>query len=327
MFIPSYMSLYESGRLKDRVDELYTRLAACDICPRHCGVNRLDNTRGFCHSGKSAEISSYCDHHGEEPALSGTKGSGTIFFSHCNLRCIYCQNHQISQDFNSSSIQADPRSLARMMLNLQDRLGCHNINLVSPSHYVPQIAAAIYEAIPLGLKIPIVYNTNAYDSIATLRMLDGIIDIYLPDIKYASNKFARKFSRSIQYVEVSRAAIKEMYNQVGNLIMDASGIAQRGMIVRHLILPNNIAGSVDSLRWLANEVSPETTVSVMAQYHPCHKAKGEPLLARKISSSEYRQVINTMEELNMENGWLQEMDSSDHYLPDFKRPKHPFEDL
>lgn len=324
MFIPSYVSLYESGRLKDRVDELYTRLAACDICPRHCGINRLNNIRGYCRSGKTAELSSYCDHHGEEPALSGTKGSGTIFFSHCNLRCVYCQNHQISQDFDSSSIEADPRSLARIMLNLQDRLGCHNINLVSPSHYVPQIVAAIYEAILMGLKIPIVYNTNAYDSISTLQMLDGIIDIYLPDIKYASNKFARKFSRSINYVAVSRAAIKEMHNQVGNLVMDASGIAQRGLIVRHLILPNNIAGSIDALKWLANEVSPATTVSIMAQYHPCHKAIDEPLLARKISLSEYRQVTNMLEELSMENGWLQEMDSADHYLPDFKRPEHPF---
>jgi putative pyruvate formate lyase activating enzyme len=325
MFRPSYLALYESGRLKDRVDELYTRLATCDICPRNCGVNRLVNIRGYCRSGKAAEISSYCDHHGEEPALSGTKGSGTIFFSHCNLRCVYCQNHQISQDPDPSSSQVDSMSLARIMLDLQDRLGCHNINLVSPSHYVPQIIAAIYEAIPMGLKIPIVYNTNAYDSVSTLHMLDGIIDIYLPDIKYSKNKFARKFSHSTNYIAFSRAAIIEMHNQVGNLIKDASGIAQRGLIVRHLILPNNIAGSIESLKWLAKEISPETTLSIMSQYYPCHKAKEEPLLCRKISLREYGLVADALDTLDMENGWLQEMDSADHYLPDFERPEHPFE--
>ena len=324
MFIPSYISLYESGRLKDRVDELYTRLTACSVCPRNCGVNRLNNIRGYCRSGKSAELSSYCDHHGEEPALSGTKGSGTIFFSHCNLRCVYCQNHQISQDFDPSSVQVDTGYLARIMLDLQDKLGCHNINLVSPSHYVPQITAAIYEAIPMGLKIPIVYNTNAYDAVSTLQMLDGIIDIYLPDIKYASNKYARKYSRSTNYVAFSRAAIREMYSQVGNLIMDASGIAQRGLIVRHLILPNNVAGSVDSLKWIANELSPETSLSIMAQYYPCHKAQEESLLSRKISLSEYGLVANALDTLGMENGWLQEMDSADNYLPDFENDGHPF---
>jgi putative pyruvate formate lyase activating enzyme len=324
MFTPSYISLYESGKLKERVDKLYTRLATCDICPRNCGVDRLNNILGYCRSGKAAEISSYCDHHGEEPALSGTKGSGTIFFSRCNLRCVYCQNHQISQDFDPSSIQVDSRSLARIMLDLQDRLGCHNINLVSPSHYVPQIAAAIYEAIPMGLKIPIVYNTNAYDAISTLQMLDGIIDIYLPDIKYASNKCARKYSHSTNYVAFSRAAIREMHKQVGNLIMDASGIALRGLIVRHLILPNNVAGSIDSLKWLANELSADTTLSIMAQYNPCHKAINEPGLARKISSIEYSLVADALDKLGIENGWLQEMDSADNYLPDFKRNGHPF---
>jgi putative pyruvate formate lyase activating enzyme len=176
----------------------------------------------------------------------------------------------------------------------------------------------------MGLKIPIVYNTNAYDAIATLKMLDGIIDIYLPDIKYASNKYARRFSRSINYVAFSRAAIREMYNQVGNLTTDDSGIAQRGLIVRHLILPNNVAGSMDSLRWLANEISPETTVSIMSQYYPCHRAKENPLLSRKISLSEYSLVADTLEEIGIENGWLQEMDSADEYRPDFDRDGHPF---
>ncbi len=324
MFTPSYLSLFESGRLKERVDQLHGRLEACDICPRNCGVNRLSNILGYCRSGKEAEISSYCDHHGEEPALSGTKGSGTVFFSHCNLRCVYCQNHQISREFDSSSAKVDSISLAKIMLDLQDRQGCHNINLVSPSHYVPQIVAAIYEAIPMGLKIPIVYNTNAYDAISTLQMLDGIIDIYLPDIKYASNKYARKFSHSKDYVAFSHAAIREMYNQVGNLITDDSGIAGRGLIVRHLILPNNIAGSIDSLRWIAREISTETTLSIMSQYYPCHKAKEEPLLCRKISLSEYDTVAEAVEKLEIENGWMQEMDSAENYLPDFDRSGNPF---
>jgi putative pyruvate formate lyase activating enzyme len=324
MFTPSYLSLFESGRLKDRVDQLNGRLAACDICPRNCGVNRFNDVRGYCRSGKEAEISSYCDHHGEEPSLSGTKGSGTLFFSHCNLRCIYCQNHQISQDLDSSSTRVDSRTLAKIMLDLQDGKGCHNINLVSPSHYVPQIVSAIYEAVPMGLKIPIVYNTNGYDAVSTLKMLDGIIDIYLPDIKYASNKYARKFSRSTGYVACSRAAIKEMYNQVGNLVTDDSGIARRGLIVRHLILPNSIAGSIDSLGWIAREISTKTTLSIMSQYYPCHKAKEEPMLCRKISLSEYNAVVEAVEKLRIENGWMQEMDSAENYLPDFDRDGNPF---
>jgi putative pyruvate formate lyase activating enzyme len=324
MFRPSYLSLYESGKLKDRVDHLNGRLAACDICPRNCGINRLNNVLGYCRSGKQAEISSYCAHHGEEPALSGSKGSGTVFFSHCNLRCIYCQNHQISQDFDSSSTPVDPGSLAKIMLDLQDRQGCHNINLVSPSHYVPQIVAAVYQAIPMGLKIPIVYNTNAYDAVATLKMLYGIVDIYLPDIKYSSNKYARKFSRSVDYVAFSRLAIREMYNQVGSLITDDSGIARRGLIIRHLILPNNIAGSIDSLGWIAREISTKTTLSIMSQYYPCHNAKEEPLLCRKISLSEYNTVAEVVEKLGIENGWMQEMDSAENYLPDFNRYGNPF---
>lgn len=325
MITPSYMYSYESGILKDRRDELYSHLISCDLCPRNCRVNRLNNERGYCRSGKLAEIAHYCDHHGEEPAISGTNGSGTIFFSSCNLRCIYCQNHQISQDRNSVPSQMDSMSLANIMMDLQNRLGCHNINLVSPSHYVPQIVEAIYTAIPMGLKVPIVYNTNAYDSVSTLHMLAGIVDIYLPDIKYSANKLARKFSNSTNYVAASRNAIKEMYNQVGNLKTDTSGIAQRGLIVRHLILPNNVAGSIDSLEWLANEISPETTLSIMSQYCPCYKAQSEPLLCRKISVSEYELVVNALDKFGMENGWLQEMDSPDNYLPDFCNGKHPFD--
>jgi putative pyruvate formate lyase activating enzyme len=210
------------------------------------------------------------------------------------------------------------------MLHLQNDLQCHNINLVSPSHYVPQIVEALCHAVPGGLHIPLIYNTNGYDSLDTLKMLDGVIDIYLPDIKYSSDVHAAKFSDCSNYMESSRQAIKEMYRQAGNLIADESGIAQRGLIVRHLILPNDVAGSDDSLRWLVNDISRDVTVSMMAQYYPCHLAPQEPLISRKISLQEYSHVAETVTDLGMENGWLQEIDSAEFYLPDFNRPGRPF---
>ncbi len=325
MFEPSYVSLYKSGELEKRVATLKGLLAGCEICPRKCHVNRLENDSGFCRSGRLARISSYCDHHGEEPVLSGSKGSGTIFFSGCNMRCIYCQNYQISQAMDRKDSYLNVEELANVMLYLQEKLQCHNINLVSPTHYVPQIIEAILHAARMGLMLPIVYNTNAYDSISTLKLLDGIVDIYLPDIKYSSDEWAAKFSQGKDYVMQSRQAIGEMYRQVGNLVTDSSGIAQRGLIVRHLILPNGIAGSADSLTWLADNISRDVTVSVMAQYHPCYLADNEPMLSRRISFNEYAQVVSLMETLGLENGWLQEMGSSDYYLPDFELQGHPFQ--
>ncbi|MDP2719190.1 MAG: radical SAM protein [Dehalococcoidia bacterium] len=302
-----------------------SRLSDCEICPRRCGVNRLKDERGDCNSGALPVISAACDHHGEEPAISGTRGSGTIFFSNCNLKCVYCQNYQISQNKNCQHVnEVDSRSLALKMLYLQDELGCHNINLVSPTHFVPHILEALLDAIPMGLRLPLVYNTNAYDSIETLRELDGIVDIYLPDIKYSSDKYAMKYSRARNYVDSSRQAIREMHRQVGNLVMDGDGIAKRGLIVRHLILPNDIAGSSDSLSWLVNNVSTEVTLSIMAQYSPYHLAPRVPLLSRKISGFEYQTVLNLLERLGIENGWVQELDSSEIYIPDFKRDGHPF---
>jgi len=318
-----YGSLYKSGELKRRAEALNKRLAACDICPRSCGINRFEGNGGYCRSGKLISLASHCAHHGEEPALSGTRGSGTIFFNSCNLRCIYCQNSQISQG-NDRDEHVDSRGLAEMMLYLQDELRCHNINLVSPTHYVPQIVEALCQAVPLGLDIPIVYNTNAYDSVETISMLDGIVDIYLPDIKYASNKWARKFSGARRYVEHSRLSILEMYRQVGNLVIDDEGVAQRGLIVRHLILPNRLAGSDESLEWLATALSRDVTLSIMAQYNPCHHAPAEPLLSRRITAGEYREVVDIVNGLGMDNGWLQQLDSADHYLPDFHREGHPF---
>ncbi len=320
----TYIKLYKSDELAARAGALRERLYDCDICPRSCHVNRIKNERGFCRSGQFASVSSYCDHHGEEPALSGTRGSGTIFFNHCNLRCKYCQNHQISQGDDDRSQLLKSKELAAIMLHLQDDLQCHNINLVSPSHYVPQIVEALCHAIPAGLHIPLIYNTNGYDAPDTLKMLDGVIDIYLPDIKYSSDLQAAAFSDCSNYVETSREAIREMYRQAGSLVTDKSGIAQSGLIVRHLILPNNVAGSAESLDWLANSVSKEVTVSIMAQYYPCHLASQEPAIARKISLQEYGRVVETVNELGLDNGWMQQMDSAEFYLPDFRRPGHPF---
>jgi putative pyruvate formate lyase activating enzyme len=310
--------MYWLGELERRAEALEARLSSCDICPRECGVNRWEGERGFCHSARRPIVASVCTHHGEEPALSGSRGSGAVFFGNCNMRCVYCQNYQISQNYkHQRSKEVEPSVLAEHMLFLQNELGCHNINLVSPSHFVPQIVRAVLEAVPRGLRLPLVYNTSSYDSVATLRELDGIISIYLADLRYASNKWGKRFSKAPDYVERARAAIKEMYRQVGNLIVDEENIAQRGLMVRHLILPNGIAGSRDSLSWLVREVSPQVTVSLMSQYFPAHLAPRIPLLSRTITSEEYDEVGELVEELGIENGWMQGMDASKNYLPDF----------
>ena len=322
---PRYIALYRSGELKRRAEALEARLASCDICPRECGVNRLEGERGFCHSAYLPIVCTICAHQGEEPAISGNRGSGTVFFGNCNLRCVYCQNYQISQDWEKQeSREMDFPKLAEGMLYLQDELGCHNINFVSPSHFVPQLVRAVLEAVPLGLRVPLVYNTNGYDSLATLRELEGIIDVYLPDLRYASDRWARKLSQSPDYVARTRSAIKEMYRQVGELAVDECGVAQRGLIVRHLILPNGLSGSEESLTWLAQEVSPAVTVSIMSQYFPSHHAPKIPLLPRTISASEYAEVLTVLDEAGLENGWVQEMGASESYLPDFEREGFPF---
>jgi putative pyruvate formate lyase activating enzyme len=328
VFEPSYLTLYRSGELEYRAEALQARLVSCNICPRNCGVNRLKGELGFCHSGSKPIVDTVCRHMGEEPVLSGTTGSGTIFFGNCNLRCVYCQNHQISQNWRKMRVkETDCTTLAEQMIYLQNGFGCHNINFVSPSHFVPQIIRAVLEAVPMGLNVPLVYNTSGYDSLATLKMLDGIIDIYLPDIRYASNKVAKQFSQAPGYVEHARAGIKEMYRQVGNLILDEDGIALRGLIVRHLILPDKLAGSETSLTWLSEEISSDVNISIMAQYYPTHHAGRFPALSRKIIREEYTEVTALLEKLGMENGWIQELSSPDNYRPDFEREDHPFQNV
>jgi putative pyruvate formate lyase activating enzyme len=323
---PSYLSLYKSGELAGRVAALEKRLEHCDICPRQCGVNRRVGEIGFCQSGYLPVVSSYCAHFGEEPTLSGNCGSGTVFFGNCNMACVYCQNHQISQDpAHQMRFEVTFEKLAAIMLQLQNEQECHNINLVSPTHFVPQIVKALAIAVPLGLRVPLVYNTGGYDAVEIIRLLDGIVDIYLPDLRYADDADAVQYSAAPGYVAAARTAIREMWRQTGELKLDARGIAEKGLIVRLLILPNGLAGVEESLRWLAGELSPAVTVSVMSQYSPQHRASGIPLLSRSISNGEYAGVLRVMEKLGMENGWLQELSSINFYLPDFNRNGHPFE--
>jgi putative pyruvate formate lyase activating enzyme len=320
-----YIPLYHSSELEKRAKRLTARLAACDICPRECGVNRLEDERGYCNSGHRPIVASFCAHYGEEPVLSGHHGSGTIFLGNCNLRCLYCQNYQISQNSaGQKANETDYRKLVEHMLYLQDELGCHNINFVSTSHFVPQIVTAIAMAVPMGLRIPLVYNSNGYDSVKTLKELEGVVSIYLPDLKYAADRWARKLSQAPEYVHHSRVAIREMFRQVGRLELDGNGVAQRGLIVRHLVLPNNLASSAESLTWLSEKVSPRVAVSLMSQYNPCHHAPRIPRLARPISAEEYGEALNALETAGLDEGWRQAMGAEKIYLPDFFQQADPF---
>ncbi|HEY3376101.1 MAG TPA: radical SAM protein [Armatimonadota bacterium] len=268
-------------------------------------------------------MASICDHHGEEPVLSGTRGAGTVFVAGCNLRCVYCQNHQISQTALDAYPAYTSEELAAGFLQLQ-RQGCHNLDWVSPSHVVPQLVEALALAIEQGCRLPVVYNSNGYDQLSTLALLDGVIDIYLPDLKYADAGTAQRLSAAPGYPDIAIAAIREMYRQVGALSLDAAGIARRGVVVRHLVLPHNLAGSRDALRRLAEEVSQEITVSLMAQYYPTHRAAEIPELSRTITAAEYDEALDAFAEAGLENGWAQELhDAPESYRPDFQE-EHPF---
>jgi putative pyruvate formate lyase activating enzyme len=296
-FEPAYLALHRSGELKRRVATAYARLETCDICARECGVNRRLSVEGAgCHTGERAIISSYGPHFGEESPLVGRGGSGTIFFTWCNLRCQYCQNYEISQ--GGEGYEVEPEELARMMLSLQ-RQGCHNINVVSPSHVVPQILAGLSIAAEAGLRLPLVYNTGGYDSLKTLALLDGIVDIYMPDIKYADAEVGRRYSRVSRYPAVNQAAVKEMHRQVGDLTMDERGVAQRGLLVRHLVLPGGLAGTAEVVRFLRDEISPHTYTNVMAQYRPCYRAGNLPPLDRPITNQEYAEAVSLAQETGL----------------------------
>lgn len=299
----NYIDLYQSGELARRVRRAYARLAACDICPHACGVNRLAGETGLCESGKLPRIASANVHRGEEPPISGSRGSGTIFLSGCTLNCAFCQNFPISQLRNGTDLT--PGEMADKMVGLQQK-GVHNINFVTPSHFTPQILAALHLAIRKGFKLPIVWNTSGYERLDTLALLDGVVDIYLPDMKYCSDEVAVKLSGAPGYTEANRLALCEMFRQVGQLECDEDGIAVRGMIIRHLVLPLGQAGSVETLNWIAKQLGTETHIALMSQYFPAHAAGKTPGIERRITADEYAEAVDALEGCGLDNGWVQE---------------------
>jgi len=289
-FEPAYLRLYESGELARRVERGLGLLADCTLCPRLCHVNRLEDRFGVCKTGRYAVVSSYFQHFGEEDCLRGWRGSGTIFFAWCNLRCVFCQNYDISWEGGGRAVQ--PEELAAMMLVLQAH-GCHNINFVTPEHVVPQILEALPLAIAHGLRLPLVYNTGGYDSLDSIALMDGIVDIYMPDFKFWDRELARRYCRAPDYPEAARQAIKEMHRQVGVLNLDAHGVAQRGVLLRHLVMPGGVTGTREIMEWLAQELSPDTYVNVMAQYYPAGKVSSKEFaeINRRISPQEYEEAV------------------------------------
>ncbi|HXT61455.1 MAG TPA: radical SAM protein [Pyrinomonadaceae bacterium] len=328
----SYLRLLESGKLETRVESLEALLERCTVCPLDCGNNRLRGELARCFSGRLPIVSSYTPHFGEEPPLTGTRGAGNIFFGNCNLRCVYCQNYQISQTHKEQiKNEVTHERLAEMMLELQER-GCHNINFVSPTHFAPQMARAILIAAGHGLRLPIVYNTNAYDSVEVLRLLDGIVDVYLPDLKYAEDDAGFLYSKVRSYSSVARAALKEMFRQTGDeLVFNSEGLLQRGLVIRLLVLPNDIGGLRESLQWIRDELSPRVAVSLMAQYYPTNVAgtnQRYTLLSRRITETEWLRAVSALDEFGIENGWMQEYDGAAfYYRPDFSNQETPFHDI
>jgi putative pyruvate formate lyase activating enzyme len=294
---PSYVALLRSGELKERVVRAYARLTSCDLCPHSCKVDRRGGQVGLCRTGELARVSSYGPHLGEEDVLRGWRGSGTIFFTRCNMRCQYCQNCDISQTDDGRLVQ--PEELAAIMLELQ-ALGCHNINFVSPTHVVAQILAALLIAAEAGLRLPLVYNTGGYDAIGTLRLLEGVIDIYMPDMKYADEEVARRYSLIPNYPSINQAAVREMHRQVGDLQVDEQGLARRGLLVRHLILPNNLAGTEQIMHFLANEISRNTYLNLMDQYRPAYRAHTFPELNRRITREEWAAALRAAQRAGLQ---------------------------
>jgi putative pyruvate formate lyase activating enzyme len=287
-FEASYVSAYRNGLLKEKVEKAYNLLESCVLCPRKCGVDRLSGEIGTCKTGKSAWVSSYNPHFGEEDPLVGTQGSGTIFFTHCNLLCLFCQNFDISHQGCGQKVSDD--QLAAMMLALQNQ-GCHNINFVSPSHVVPQILSAVAIAAAHGLSIPLVFNTGGYDRVATLQLLEGVFDIFMPDFKFWDPQIAESACQAGDYPEVARKALLEMHRQVGDLQIDEQGIARRGLLIRHLVLPDELAGTRKIMRFIAQNLSPDSYVNIMSQYRPCGRAVEVSGLNSNLKPDEYRRAV------------------------------------
>ena len=310
----------KANTIESKIRKAQEILKSCHLCAHRCGVDRTSGEKGICGAGMKLEVASFTSHKGEEPFISGEGGSGAIFFSRCTMRCEYCQNWEISQD-RPESQSAVSVPLADIMLGLQ-RQGCHNINLVTPTHYMPQILQALKTALEKGLEIPVVYNTNGYDSLELLKILDGIIDVYMPDFKYFDDEKAKKYSNAENYVETAKAGIKEMFRQVGIMRFDENDIAVRGLLVRHLVLPNGISDSNKVIKYLST-VSKEVWISIMSQYSPQNRAGELQELNRSLLPEEYWGVVGLAQELKLENYLIQEMSSADVFLPDFDKEK-PF---
>lgn len=301
----NYHALYQSGELLLRVREAYRRLAACDLCPHDCGVNRIKGERGICGAGLKPKIASANVHKGEEPPISGTRGSGTIFLSGCSLKCVFCQNFPISQFGNGEEITT--LELAARMLKLQKQR-VHNINFVTPTHYLPQILAALLLAIPQGFDLPVVWNTSGYEKVDALQLLDEIVAVYLPDMKYSDDAAAVEISSAPGYCAFNRAAVKEMLRQVGHLQVNEEGVATGGLIIRHLVLPEGRAGSPETLHWIAENLGRETHIALMSQYFPAHMASGLSGMNRPVNHEEYDAAVESLEEAGLDNGWVQDLD-------------------
>lgn len=301
-----YLDLYQSGKLLARVCDAYGRLAACDLCPHRCGVNRIRGEQGWCRSGLKPRIASANLHRGEEPPISGTRGSGTIFFSGCTLRCVFCQNFPISQQGSGETMPT--RALAGRMLQLQKR-GAHNLNLVTPTHWLPQFLAALWLAIPQGFNLPIVWNSSGYETVEALQLLDGVVSIYLPDMKYSDDAQAVELSEAPGYTTINRQAVQEMLRQTGHLQTNDDGIAVSGLIIRHLVLPEGRAGSAETLPWIAEHLGQETHIALMSQYFPAHRAAAMNGIDRGLTHAEYDAAIEALEQVGLENGWVQELDA------------------
>jgi len=299
---PSYIKLFDSGELNRRIDSAYKILENCHLCPRACGVNRTKGELGFCRSGINPIIASYNIHNGEEPPISGKNGSGTIFFANCTMRCIFCQNYPISQLGNGREVTME--EFADMYIWLQNR-EVHNVNFVTPTHFVPQILASLKIAIEKGFRLPLVYNTSGYENVETLKLLDGVIDIYLPDAKYFSAEMAKKYSNGVEYVKNNQEALKEMFRQVGHLECDENAIGIKGLIIRHLVLPENIAETEKVLQFIAKNISRDVYISLMSQYFPANKAMDIIPVNRKITKKEYQLAVRAFKKTGLKNGWIQ----------------------
>lgn len=285
---PSYIGLYRDGRLSERIESALSLMESCSLCPRRCGVNRMEGEKGFCRTGRNARVASYNAHFGEEAPLVGRYGSGTIFMSSCNLLCGFCQNYDISHLNEGTDVE--PEQMALMMLELAER-GCHNVNFVTPTHVVPQILQALPLAVEGGLKVPLVYNSGGYDSLETLAILEGVFDIYMPDFKFWEGKWADRYCGAPDYCAVAVEALKEMHRQVGDLVTDEQGIATSGLLVRHLVMPGGVAGTEDIMRFIAGEISSNTYVNVMDQYRPCGRAHQDEHINRRLTSGEFRDAM------------------------------------